>query len=94
MKVVGAKEARQNFAALLDSVVDDAEEVVIHRSGGKGDVVVISLDEWNSIKETEYLLRSPANAARLRRAIADLDAGRGEVHDLIDPETAAGSEIA
>ena len=94
MKVVGAKEARQNFAALLDSVVDDAEEVVIHRSGGKGDVVVISLDEWNSIKETEYLLRSPANAARLRRAIADLDAGRGEVHDLIDPDTVAGSDIA
>ena len=76
-------EARANFAGMLDAVVDDAEETVIHRSG-KEPVVVISLAEWNSIKETEYLLSNPANAAHLRRSIAQADAGESTPRDLIE----------
>ena len=86
MKVLSFTEARQNFARTLDAVVDDAEETVIHRAGHEP-VVLISLSEWNSMKETEYLLRDPANAEFLRRSIAELDAGQGEVHELIDPES-------
>jgi antitoxin YefM len=60
-----------------------AEETIIHRSG-KEPVVVISLSEWNSMRETDYLLSNPANAAHLRKSVAELNDGRGEVHELIE----------
>jgi antitoxin YefM len=75
-------QVRANFAAVLDTVVDNAEEVIVTRSG-RGSAVVVSLEEWESLKETAHLMRSPANANRLRQAIADLDAGRGVEHELV-----------
>lgn len=72
MRVLSATEVRKNFAATLDRVIDDAEEVVVHRSGHEP-VVIVSLADWNSIKETDYLLRNPANAAMLRKSIAQAD---------------------
>ena len=51
---------------------------------GEG-AVVVSESEWASIEETMYLLRSPANAKRLLESIAELEAGGGEVHELIYP---------
>lgn len=76
MKIVSYTEARQNLARLLDSITEDAEEVVVTRSGHEP-VVIVSLREWQSIRETEYLLGNPETAARLRQGIADLNAGRG-----------------
>ncbi|WP_306203891.1 type II toxin-antitoxin system Phd/YefM family antitoxin [Actinoplanes sp. RD1] len=87
MKVVSFTEARQNFARTLDAVIDDAEETVIHRSGHEP-VVIISLAEWNSIKETEYLLSNPANAARLREALAQAERGDLVEHGLDDLDEA------
>jgi len=46
---------------------------------------MISLAEWNSMAETEYLLSSPNNARRLRESIAQMDAGKGVERELIDP---------
>ncbi len=74
MRTVNYTEVRQNLASVLDSVIDDAEEVIVTRSGHE-DVVIVSLAEWNSIKETEYLRRSPVNAERLDRAVAELERG-------------------
>lgn len=85
MDVVTFSEARKNFKAVMDRVVDDADFTVITRQGGKP-VVMISLDEWNSIQETAYLLSSPKNATRLMQGIAQLDAGKGievEWEDLV-----------
>jgi antitoxin YefM len=64
-------------------VVEDSEEVIVTRSGHEA-AVIISLSEWNSIKETQYLLSNPVNAARLRKAISDLEAGKGVEHELIE----------
>ncbi len=50
MDVVTFSDARKNFKAVLDRVVDDADITVITRQGGKP-VVLMSLDEWNSIQE-------------------------------------------
>lgn len=95
MKILGFTEARQNLAKTFDSVVDDAEEVVIHRTGDERSVVIVSLSEWNSIKETDYLMSNPVMAARLRRGIANLNAGRGEEHSLDEMEAVARtSEVA
>nr|BFE66405.1 YoeB-YefM toxin-antitoxin system antitoxin YefM [Dactylosporangium thailandense] len=88
MRTVSYSEVRQNLAKVLDQVVDDAEEVVVTRSGREA-AVIISLREYESLKETAYLMASPANARRLNEAIEELRTGGGEVHDLIDPDGAA-----
>lgn len=47
---------------------------------------LVSADQWRSLMETAYLLRSPANAEHLLRSIADAEAGSTETRDLIDPQ--------
>lgn len=81
MRTMNYTETRANLAAVLDSVVDDQEEIVVTRSGHEP-VVIIPLAQYESMKETDYLLRNPANAAFLRRGVEALDAGQGEVHTL------------
>jgi antitoxin YefM len=66
MRTVNFTQLLQNLAAELDSVTDDAEEPVVTRSGHEP-VVIVPLAEYESMKETEYLLRSPVNAEALRR---------------------------
>ncbi|MEU7617609.1 type II toxin-antitoxin system prevent-host-death family antitoxin [Micromonospora rifamycinica] len=86
MRTVNFTQLRQNLAAELDSVINDAEEVVVTRSGHEP-VVIVPLAEYESMKETEYLLRSPGNAAALRRSIAELDEGDATERELVDPAT-------
>jgi antitoxin YefM len=76
--------ARNNLKAVLDRVVADHAPVKISRQRGEG-VVIISESDWESIEETLYLLSSPRNAANLAESIAELDAGRGQVRELIEP---------
>lgn len=83
MKILSYTEARQNFARTLDEVEDNADVTIIHRAGHEP-VVLLSLSEWKSIKETEYLLSNPVMSERLRRGIADMDNGIAQVHDLIE----------
>ncbi|MDO6726623.1 type II toxin-antitoxin system prevent-host-death family antitoxin [Cognatishimia sp. 1_MG-2023] len=68
--------ARAELKSVMDNVCDDNETVVISRSGGSA-VVMISLDEYNAQKETNYLLHSPRNVKRLRDSIDALNAGDG-----------------
>lgn len=84
MRTVNYTQLRQNLAGELDSVINDAEEVVVTRSGHEP-VVIVPLAEYESMKETEYLLRNPSNAAALRRSIAELANGNAAEHTLIDP---------
>ncbi|MET7947924.1 type II toxin-antitoxin system prevent-host-death family antitoxin [Micromonospora sp. NPDC005324] len=86
MRTVNFTQLRQNLAAELDSVINDAEEVVVTRSGHEP-VVIVSLAEYESMKETEYLLRSPSNAAALRQSIAELEQGNTAERDLVDPDS-------
>jgi antitoxin YefM len=84
MHAVSYSEARENLKSMIDKVVADRAPIAITRQRGEG-AVLISESEWASIEETLYLLRSPKNAQRLLESIAELDAGGGEVHDLIHP---------
>lgn len=83
MKTVTYSESRANYAATLDAVVNDREEVVVTRAG-REPVVIVSLADYESLKETAYLLRSPRNAARLLRSIDRLESGAGTVRDLLE----------
>nr|WP_042448028.1 type II toxin-antitoxin system prevent-host-death family antitoxin [Streptacidiphilus jiangxiensis] len=71
--------------AALDAVENDAEELVITRAGHEP-LVVVSLAEYASLRETDYLLRSPANAEHLRRSLQEYQQGRAQARELIDPE--------
>jgi len=75
MQVVSMTEARNNFKAIFDAVFIDNDEVIIHRKG-RENVVVIPFSEYNSIKETNYLLSSRANAERLHESIKQLREGK------------------
>ncbi|WP_434451907.1 type II toxin-antitoxin system Phd/YefM family antitoxin [Lentzea sp. E54] len=66
-------EFRAKYAETLDSVVNDREEVVI-----------VPLDDYQSLKGTAYLLRSPENARRLITSIERLASGGGSQHELAE----------
>ena len=82
---VSATEFRQNLARYLDHVRDSRAPLVVTRQGEEG-VVVLAEGEWASIQETLHVLSTPANARRLMESIAELEAGRGIIRDLIDPD--------
>ena len=82
---VNYSEARKNLAALMESVCDDSDVIVITRRKARP-VVMMSLDEYNSIQETGYLLRNPANAEKLLESIADMQKGNVTPHPLATPE--------
>jgi antitoxin YefM len=83
VKTMSYTESRARYAEVLDGVVNDREEVVITRAGHPS-VVIMSLDDFESLKETAYLMRSPANARRLLDAMERLEGGGGAAHELLD----------
>lgn len=83
MKTMTYSESRARYAEVLDSVVNDREEVVITRAG-RDPAVIVSLEDYESLKETAYLLRSPANARRLLESIDQLEAGHGTERELVE----------
>ncbi|ONM47521.1 type II toxin-antitoxin system Phd/YefM family antitoxin [Nocardia donostiensis] len=83
MRTMTYSESRKHYADVLNSVVEDREEVIITRAG-HDPVVMVALDDYESLRETAYLLRSPANARRLLEAIERLEDGEGIVRDLVE----------
>jgi antitoxin YefM len=75
MRVVSFSEARNSLKTVLDHVVEDADYTIITRRDAE-DAVVMSLEYFNSLLETVYLLKSPANAAHLERSITQFKQGK------------------
>lgn len=84
MNAISVTELRKTLAATLDRITADHDYTIITREGGKPAAVLMSLEDFASWQETDYLLRSPENAKRLRESIAEMDAGKGQVRDLIE----------
>jgi len=82
MKVVNYTELRLNLKHWLDSVIDDVEEVIIKRKNQK-DLVLISLEEYNSLKETDYLLTGK-NREVILDTINEVKSGKKVYHKLIE----------
>ncbi|MCT2042251.1 type II toxin-antitoxin system prevent-host-death family antitoxin [Pseudoclavibacter alba] len=83
MKTMSYTESRANYAQVLDDVVNNREETIITRAGHEP-VVIVSLEEYESLRETAYLLRSPVNARRLLDSIERLERGQGASHELLE----------
>jgi antitoxin YefM len=83
MRIVSFTEARNALKSVLDQVVNDADCAVITRRDSD-DAVVMSLDFYNSLMETVYLLKSPANAAHLKNSIEQFQQGKTKERDLLD----------
>lgn len=83
MRVVSFTEARNGLKSVLDNVVNDADTTVITRRDSE-DAVVMSLDYYNSLMETVYLLKSPANAAHLAKSISQYKKSEYSQKELMD----------
>jgi len=82
METVNYTEFRSNLKHWFDKAVNDMSDIVIKRKNGK-DLVLMSLDEYNSLKETTYLLTGK-NRDVLLNSIKELEAGKGVQRDLIE----------
>lgn len=82
MKVINYTELRLNLKKWLDLVVDDFEELIIKRKNNK-DLVLISMDEYRSLKETQYLL-SGKNGEHLQKSLQEARQGKTKEKGLIE----------
>lgn len=82
MKVVNYTDLRLNLKHWLDTVINDVEEIIIKRKNNK-DLVLISLDEYNSLKETSYLL-SGKNRDILIQSIKEAEQGEAKEQNLME----------
>ena len=76
MDAITYSSARANLARTMNRVCDDHEALIITRNGEQA-VVMLSLEDFQALEETAYLLRNPSNARRLLLAAAQLAAGKG-----------------
>jgi antitoxin YefM len=83
MKVVNYSEFRNNLTENLNAVNEDKEIVIVSRTQGKN-VVVMDLDEYNSIQETLHLTSTNANRKRLEESIAEMKKGKFLKNKLIE----------
>lgn len=83
MDAISYTAARANLAKTMEKVCADHAPVIITRKN-ETPVVMLSLEDYQAMEETAYLLRSPANARRLLESIAELEAGQGAERELIE----------
>lgn len=84
MTAVTLKDAKRNLEQLVADVIASSEAAIVITEAGE-QVVLFPLDEYNSWRETSYLLGNPANAEHLERSIAEAKAGLVEERQLLDP---------
>ena len=83
MATITYSEARSKLAETMEKVCDDHAPIIITRKNSRS-VVMISLDDYEALEETSFLLRSPKNARRLLESIAELESGGATKRGLIE----------
>ena len=85
MEILNYTQLRNNLKEVLDRVSDNVDSTVVVRRDGD-DAVIMSKSHYDSIMETFYLMKSPANARRLMESVAAVNRGEFEERSLIDPD--------
>ena len=83
MNVTTISNFRKDSKKYFDQVIDDQDVLLITRNDGQT-IVAMPLEQYNSKKETDYLLANPANAEHLRHSLADAKAGKVTRHRLLE----------
>lgn len=83
MKAITYTAARQNLAKTMERVCKDRAPVIVTRRASDS-VVIMSLEDYEALEETAYLLRSPKNARRLIESIVQLENGKGTERALVE----------
>jgi len=83
MDAISYTAARTNLAKTMEQVCEDHSPVIITRSKSPS-VVMISLEDYEALQETAYLLRAPKNARRLLESVAELEQGGGQEKELLE----------
>ena len=83
MDAITYTQARKNFTDTMNAVCENHTPLIITRQKEKP-VVMISLEDYNAIEETLYLLRSPKNAARLAKALINIKQKKYSKKKLIE----------
>ncbi len=83
MNALTYSQARSDLAKTMDKVCDDHSPIIVTRKNQRS-VVMISLEDYQALEETAYLLRSPKNARRLLESVAELESGGGIERELAE----------
>ena len=83
METITYSEARGNFRATIEKVCEDHTPVIITRRNQQP-VVMVSLEDYNAMEETLYLLRNPRNAERLLQSVHNIQAGQVQEKSLLE----------
>lgn len=83
MDTITYTTARSQLASAMNRVCEDHQPLIITRNRQQS-VVMMSLDDYQALEETAYLLRAPKNARRLLEAVASLDSGHGQARSLAE----------
>jgi len=83
MRTANYTDLRSNLKSYLDGVINNCEPLIVHRPANTS-VVILSLDEYNAIKETEYLTSSPEMVRRIKEAEKEIRSGKGKTINLDD----------
>jgi antitoxin YefM len=83
MEAITYTAARQNLAKTMEKVCRDRAPLIVTRKSSNS-VVIISLEDFEALEETAYLLRSPKNTRRLIESVAQLENGKGTEKELIE----------
>ena len=76
MDAIPYTRLRSDLASQMDRVCEDHTPIIVTRKASAS-VVMISLDDYEALQETSYLLRSPKNARRLLESMSQLETGKG-----------------
>ncbi len=82
METLNSTVSYQTLVQKMDQVCDDRLPIVITRQDNRS-VVMLSLEDYEALEETAYLLRSPRNAQRLLESILELEKGGGTERRLV-----------
>jgi antitoxin YefM len=85
MDAVSYSDLRQNLKSFMDKVYNDHDPLIITRKNNEN-LVLISIDEYNSLMETNYLLSNEVNAEHLKKSIEQYESGDYKIRDLLEYE--------
>lgn len=83
MRAITYTNARNNLAGTMKKVCEDHAPIIVTRKNNEA-VILMSLEDYEALTETAYLMRSPKNAKRLIESVEELNTGRGKEREIIE----------